>query len=244
MTDSTGWTVNNRDWPSAPPRVSVAELKAGLASLDRLIEPPATERSTNTMRLFYDCEFLENGNTIDLISIGIVAENGQEYYAIADNPPLITRTLGHDWLRKHVTPSLPIIDAGEEQPGVVKFACPEPANSPANCWYWDEGHPDFQHVKTREQIAADVRQFIGRFPNPQLWAWYGAYDHVALAQLFGRMIDLPVGIPMFTNDLKQECERLGNPRMPEQAAGQHNALEDARHNLVMAKALDEIEAAR
>ena len=58
---------------------------------------------------------------------------------------------------------------------------------------------------------------------------YGAYDHVVLCQLFGRMIDLPDGVPMFTNDLQQELRRRGNPPLPEQAAGVHNALEDARH---------------
>nr|WP_234899948.1 3'-5' exoribonuclease [Streptomyces filamentosus] len=71
-----------------------------------------------------------------------------------------------------------------------------------------------------------------------MWAWYGAYDHVVLAQLFGRMIDLPTGIPMWTNDIQQECQRLGNPQMPEQPAGIHNALADARHNLVRAQFLD------
>jgi hypothetical protein len=43
---------------------------------------------------------------------------------------------------------------------------------------------------------------------------------------------------MWTNDLQQECQRLGNPQMPEQAAGVHNALADARHNLVRARFLD------
>lgn len=52
------------------------------------------------------------------------------------------------------------------------------------------------------------------------------------------MIDLPTGIPMWTNDIQQECQRLGNPQMPEQPAGIHNALADARHNLVRAQFLD------
>lgn len=82
-------------------------------------------------------------------------------------------------------------------------------------------------------IRNQVREFIQATPDPELWAWYAAYDHVALAQLFGRMIDLPDGVPMWTNDLKQEAERLGNPQMPEQAEGHHNALSDARHNLAM-----------
>jgi hypothetical protein len=94
-------------------------------------------------------------------------------------------------------------------------------------------------------IANEVRDFIRQsalwdlqepHPKPevpQLWAWYGAYDHVALCQLWGRMIDLPKGVPMWTNDLKQECERLGNPQVPQQASGEHNALADARHNRVI-----------
>ncbi len=88
-----------------------------------------------------------------------------------------------------------------------------------------------------------MRDFILATPDPQLWAWYGAYDHVVYAQLFGRMIDLPDGLPRFTCDLKQEAERLGNPRVPEQETGQHDALEDARHNRVIAQFLADHEHA-
>ena len=35
------------------------------------------------MRYFYDTEFIENGRTIELISIGVVAEDGREFYAIS-----------------------------------------------------------------------------------------------------------------------------------------------------------------
>ena len=35
------------------------------------------------MRYFYDTEFIEDGNTIELVSIGIVAEDGREYYAVS-----------------------------------------------------------------------------------------------------------------------------------------------------------------
>ena len=45
---------------------------------------------------------------------------------------------------------------------------------------------------------------------------------------------------MWTNDLKQEAERLGNPQVPEQATGEHNALADARHNREIARFLGTI----
>ncbi len=35
------------------------------------------------MRYFYDTEFIEDGHTIDLISIGVVAEDDREYYAVS-----------------------------------------------------------------------------------------------------------------------------------------------------------------
>ena len=35
---------------------------------------------------------------------------------------------------------------------------------------------------------------------------------------------------MYTRDLKQWCDSLGNPRLPEQGKGEHNALADARWN--------------
>jgi len=156
----------------------------------------------------YDTEFLEDGKTIELISIGMVREDGNEYYAVSLDMPL-DRIEAHQWLRANVVPSLPL-----------RGGAP---------LLWDRGHRDFRHVKTRAQIAREVRDFILGVPDPQLWAWYSSYDHVALAQLFGPMISLPDGIPMWTNDLRQEAERLGNPALPALAGGaQHNALHDAR----------------
>jgi hypothetical protein len=59
---------------------------------------------------WYDTEFLEDGRTIDLISIGIVAEDGREYYAVSDETTrgkLNRRIRKHDWLMANVVPSLP-----------------------------------------------------------------------------------------------------------------------------------------
>lgn len=170
-------------------------------------------------RIFYDTEFLEDGHTIDLISIGMVREDGRELYAVSSEFDQ-TAVRQHPWLRKHVWRSLPI---RKNPPGVRGVDT------------LDLDHPD---VRPRAQIARLVARFIQDTPDPQLWAWYGAYDHVALAQLFGRMIDLPTGVPMWTNDLRQEAQRLGTPQLPEQPAGLHNALADARHNLVRAQFLD------
>src|ERR1700722_11386002 len=56
------------------------------------------------VRYFYDTEFIDDGHTIELISIGVVAEDGREYYAVSTefNPE---RAGG--WVRANVLPKLP-----------------------------------------------------------------------------------------------------------------------------------------
>ena len=66
------------------------------------------------LRYFYDCEFLETGSSIDLISIGIVTEDGsREYYAVnleINAGKLHSAIRRHRWLMDNVVPHLPLID--------------------------------------------------------------------------------------------------------------------------------------
>ena len=173
------------------------------------------------MKIYYDTEFIEDGRTIDLISIGMVAEDGREYYAVNYDPAVILAAVRHPWLRANVISSLPV----------------QRSSIHPDCWEWDLDHPDWPAVKTPGRIANEVRDFILAKPDPQLWADYCAYDHVVLCQLWGSMINLPEGIPMWTHDLRQEIERHGSLQMPEQKSDEHNALADARHVRVMAECL-------
>ena len=181
------------------------------------------------MKIYYDCEFLEDGRTIDLISIGMVAEDGREYYAV-NSEALWDRIRKHDWLMRNVVPHLPITG----RHSLDKYVASSPNSYPRPSVDMVDIDVTDSRVKPCQVIANEVRDFIQATPDPALWAWYGAYDHVALCQMWGRMIDLPTGVPMHTNDLKQECDRLGNPTLPDQPVGEHNALADARHNKAMA----------
>jgi hypothetical protein len=185
------------------------------------------------MRYTYDTEFIDDGERIELLSIGIVAEDGREYYAVTSDPKVIDRawrTLsgGEYWLRKNVLNSFPI------KQGPITFT--------QNNWAPNDSHPDWDKRRTREEMAREVTTFLRYETDIELWAWYAAYDHVAFSQLFGKMIDLPLGFPMYTNDIKQEHRRLGYPRIPEQAQGAHNALEDARWNMDTLHYLEALES--
>jgi hypothetical protein len=149
------------------------------------------------MRFFYDTEFIEDGLTIDLVSIGVVDEKGREFYAVSTE---FDPGKAGPWVREHVLAKLP---------------------SPADPAWCDR---------------ATMRERLMKFLSPrgervELWAWFAAYDHVALAQLWGDMPALPRELPRFTRELRQRWEDVGKPVLPVPPDDAHDALADARHNL-------------
>ena len=56
------------------------------------------------MKYFYDTEFIEDGSTIELVSIGIVAEDGREYYAVSTE---FDPRDASPWVRDNVLDKLP-----------------------------------------------------------------------------------------------------------------------------------------
>ena len=153
-------------------------------------------------RYFYDCEFLEDGRTIELVSIGVIAEDGREFYAVSTE---FDPDKANPWVRRHVLDKLP---------------------SPGNrAW------------RSKASIRDGLYSFLTAPRLPiELWAWFAAYDHVALAQLWGAMPALPREIPRFTKDLRQRWDDRGRPPLPTMA-GRHDALVDARHNLARWQAM-------
>lgn len=164
--------------------------------------PPGDEEVEVTRRVFLDTEFIEDGVTIDLVSIALVDDQGRDFYAISTefNP-----AAANVWVRENVLAKLP----------------------------WERRAERGGPWRSRTEIAAGVLAFLAPTDNwddLELWAYYGAYDHVALAQLWGPMIDLPKGVPMFTHELMQLWEDAGRPPKPPQPRDAHDALADARWN--------------
>lgn len=123
------------------------------------------------------------------------------------------------------------------------------------------------HGKTNKEIAIDIQKFVVGDYNatdlsgksfyqavstknnpPEFYAYYADYDWVVFCWLFGKMIDLPKGFPMYCNDLKQILDEKDslNKRNNSSSANvslkyynsypkkdnlkSHNAIEDARWN--------------
>lgn len=195
------------------------------------------------MKYFLDTEFIEGFNKpvfgkrrhfIDLISIGIVAEDGREYYAISSE---YDYKKADQWVRENVIHPLYVETVHGDQRNVER----------ADKFHYRFGKPD---IKIAEEIFRFVNPCSGEGTlNDSSWnqhlnkykivaaencpiefyAYYADYDWVLFCSLFGRMIDLPKGFPMYCRDLKQMFDETGTPKFlkPE---NEHNALDDAKWN--------------
>jgi len=152
------------------------------------------------MKFFFDTEFIERGPAfpITMLSIGIVGEDGSEYYAINADAD---HSAANDWVKANVLPHL-----GDSPPKPLALIGRE--------------IEDFIHDGCGKEPYAGEK--------PEFWAYYCSYDWVVLCQSFGTMMDLPDSWPKYCNDLKVELERNDNPKLPKQTSQEHNALDDAR----------------
>lgn len=159
------------------------------------------------MRYFLDTEFNEDGETILLISIGIVAQDGRTYYAevAGFDPERCNR-----WVQENVLTKLG----------------PETAR------------------KSRNDIRVEIEAFFRGDDDVEIWGYYADYDWVVFCWLWGAMIDLPKGFPMYCMDLQQWWKMLGKPDIkPPDPEDAHNALADAHWNQALWKILARFERA-
>jgi len=110
---------------------------------------------------------------------------------------------------------------------------------------------------TKEQSNIVFQDIIERYSKPEFYAYYADYAWVVFCQLFGTMMDLPKGFPMYCNDLKQTLDEKASrstifgtfevglqklttdERYPKQT-NEHNALTNARWNYELYKFLNKV----
>lgn len=127
------------------------------------------------MRFFVDTEFDFDAErcTVTPVSVGIVSEDGHEYYAIDS---VVNRTTFRQACSRFVLDHvLPVADHG---PGRLS-------------------------VKPREEIAAGIREFVGPRGETEFWGDYAAFDYVVLSIIMGGFDAWPNGWPMTIRDLQE-----------------------------------------
>lgn len=204
------------------------------------------------MKYFIDTEFLEGTQketfpislfrketppTIDLISIGIVSEDGREYYTISKD-----FNLKEAWNRFQIKDyDLSVKKEYWIRENVLKPIWKDYLENKQSMYektYHWELTSEFSYKtmktiigwigKTNKEIAEGIKEFIyttSQINNPEtianfeevkylfpisFYAYYADYDWVAFCWLFGKMIELPKGFPKYCNDLKQIFDEKQN----------------------------------
>lgn len=211
------------------------------------------------MKYFIDTEFIEGFHKplfgkrrhfIDLISIAIVAEDGREYYAVSNEWKFRD---ADKWVQENVILPLyhqTVVGDNRNRYDLENF---QKSYGKSNKQIAQE---TFEFCTGDTLQLKDARYYKISYENHKIefYAYYADYDWVVFCSLFGRMIDLPKGFPMYCRDLKQMLDdkiksntlpyykfdyksfehRLASVKesgdYPKQLI-EHDALDDARWNM-------------
>lgn len=166
---------------------------------------------TQTTDIYFDFEFMEDGQVIIPISLGMctVAPLGQMGLPTADAEEFYLEyefdpARANDWVRANVFPQLRANQMEIGQGCLRRSAAPLIKN-----WVKD--------------VCGDSK--------PKFLGYYPSYDWVCLCQHFGAMVQMPKGWPFRPYCLMQMADHQGVPKakFPKQT-GEHHALEDAKWN--------------
>lgn len=138
-----------------------------------------------------------------------------------------------------------------------------------------------KYGKSNKQISEEVKVFVfdeviimkdnisGRITagcdpvrgNPEFYAYFADYDWVVFCWIFGRMMDLPKGFPMYCKDIKQTMDDIVNGCVERKEVDNfkdglfwlkhlddyptqenaHNALDDAKWNMKLFNFLKQLQ---
>lgn len=216
------------------------------------------------MKYFIDFEFIEGFHKpffgkkrhfIDLISVGVFAEDRRTYYAISNE---FKASDANDWVKENVISKLPKRFVNFSDPSISptqKFA--------AGLWKSNKRIVEelmmFFYPEQSKQFKGSEAEFLSRGKQygwagdqPEFYGYFADYDWVLFCSLFGKMINLPKGFPMYCIDLKQTLDEVASKgRFPQshpptdlkdslsmlkqhrnypKQENEHNALADAKWN--------------
>lgn len=174
------------------------------------------------MKYFIDTEFCENPGTIDLISIGMVSENGRSIYALNKNCD-IDKAWKNKWLVDNVFLS------------IYKEYVHGDARNRVDFSKGTIKRIFFGYGLDNHAMQGLILSSIKDDEYPEFYGYYADYDWVVFCWIFGKMIDLPAHFPMYCKDLKQMMNDKGLTKKWKQEncpdpEGEHNALVDATWN--------------
>lgn len=169
----------------------------------------------NRTKIFFDTEFTGLHQNTTLISIGMVAETGEKFYAEFTD---YDKSQVDDWLRENVIEKL-------------KFN-----KLPNDGYSFDWDLKNYQFKAAKLSIKERIEIWLEQFGEVEMWSDCLSYDWVLFCQLFGHAFNIPKNVYYIPFDICTLFKMRGiDPDINReqyafnQAAhkDKHNALHDA-----------------
>ena len=171
------------------------------------------------MRVFFDTEFTGLHKDTTLISIGLVSENGDTFYAELTD---YDKTQIDEWLQNNVLDNLLFNE--------FKEGYSNAGNWIASAKYF----LDVQMKDTKEKVKEELTLWLSNFDDVEMWSDCLSYDWVLFNDLFNHAFNIPNNIYYIPFDICTLFKVKGvdpdvNREEYSQLDGEkHNALHDAR----------------
>lgn len=169
------------------------------------------------MKVFFDTEFTGLHKNTTLISIGLIAENEETFYAEFTD---YDRSQCDDWIKENVLPNL---------------YCVKEMNKPV---------PDNYHIGDKEHIRTLLSHWFIHFGEVELVSDVCHYDMTLLIDIFGGAFNIPDCVCPACHDINQDIAKYYNISMKDAfdksrevilkenniviSGDKHNALYDAK----------------
>ncbi|MDT2830028.1 3'-5' exoribonuclease [Vagococcus carniphilus] len=124
------------------------------------------------MKVFFDTEFTGLHKDTTLISIGLIAENGNKFYAEFTD---YDKTQIDDWLQENVINNLYLEKAQYDR-------------------RLKDNYSDFESVGPTSLVKIDLEWWLSQFDSIEIWSDCLSYDWVLFNNIFGHAFDIPSNI--------------------------------------------------
>lgn len=161
-------------------------------------------------KIFFDTEFTGLHQYTTLISIGLIAETGQTFYAELTD---YDKTQIDDWLQKNVISKLLF-------------------NEPIHEQWTNRNLSNLECCGSKDFVRTELRLWLSQFVKVEMWSDCLSYDWVLFNQLFGHAFNIPSNVYYIPFDICTLFKTKGiDPDINRESFAGIQSDEDARkHN--------------
>ena len=163
------------------------------------------------MKIFMDTEFTGLHQNTTLISLGLISEDGKEFYAEFND---YDKSQIDDWLQKNVINNLKFNE--------------DMIENADGCYIYNEISTEI--YGNNDIIKVELEKWLSQFESVEIWSDCLAYDWVLFGQIFGHAFNIPKNVYYIPFDICTLMKIKGIDTDISREEFIENSVEGKKHN--------------